>query len=411
MTESKFKRDWFLTTIGSFCPFSYGKGLPEKKRNKYGKVKVFGSNGHIGYHDQAYINGPGIIIGRKGTVGAVHYVNEPFWPIDTTFYVLSQPGQDLRFTYYLLKSLELSKMNSDSAVPGLNRETAHSQRVYIPSYEDQKTIAHILGTLDDKIELNHKMNETLEAIARAIFKSWFVDFDPVHENIKRKENPSAYNLDDSPFPQLILDLFPDSFQDSELGQIPKEWEVKSLEDIANYLNGLPCQKYPPMAGKESLPVIKIRELRQGITYITDRASSEVPKDYVIEDGDVLFSWSGSLFLTVWTGGKGILNQHLFKVSSDIYPKWFYYYWIEQHLNNFIQIAADKATTMGHIQRRHLSEAKVIVPGQQFFELIDKCFNSIFDLIIRNDTDSQTMDKARNYLLPRLISGELKYRQA
>ena len=171
--------DWSRTTIGSFCPFSYGKGLPEKKRNPNGSFKVYGSNGIVGTHDQPLVDEPGIVIGRKGTVGAVHFASKPFWPIDTTFYVVTTTGRHLRYTYYLLKSIGLENMNADSAVPGLNRDAAHARQILVPSYDEQRAIAHILGSLDDKIELNRRMNKTLEATARAIFKSWFVDFDPV----------------------------------------------------------------------------------------------------------------------------------------------------------------------------------------------------------------------------------------
>jgi len=117
--------DWTPTTVGSFCPFTYGKGLPEKKRNTNGNIKVYGSNGPVGVHDQPLVDEPGIVIGRKGTVGAIHFASEPFWPIDTTFYVVSEADRDLRYTYYLLKSIGLENMNADSAVPGLNRDAAH----------------------------------------------------------------------------------------------------------------------------------------------------------------------------------------------------------------------------------------------------------------------------------------------
>src|SRR3569833_1416588 len=225
---------------------------------------------------------------------------------------------------------------------------------------EQRAIAHILGTLDDKIELNRRMNATLEAMARALFKSWFVDFDPVRAKAERR---------DPGLPKPLADLFPDSFEDSELGEIPKGWEVKSLDDVADFLNGLALQKYPPGEGP-TLPVIKIAQLRKIDTEGADRCNTDLPPEYVINDGDELFSRSGSLECVLWSGGRGALNQHLFKVTSASVPKWFYYFWIHEHLAEFRRIAAAKATTMGHIQRHHLSNAQVAVPSMSLLSQLD-----------------------------------------
>jgi len=150
--------------------------------------------------------------------------------------------------------------------------------------------------LDDKIELNSQTNSTLEAIAQAIFKQWFVDFT---------------------YPGATGEMV-----DSELGPIPKGWRIKPLDEIADFLNGLALQKFPPENETEYLPVIKIRELRNGVTESSDQASRKLPKDYIIQDGDLLFSWSGSLEVKFWVGGEGALNQHLFKVTSKNFPPWF-----------------------------------------------------------------------------------------
>ncbi|HCR72016.1 MAG TPA: restriction endonuclease subunit S, partial [Anaerolineae bacterium] len=161
---------WIETTIGDFSPFEYGTGLKEADR-QFGHIPVYGSNGIVGYHNSAYVKTRGVIIGRKGTVGAVHYSKTPFFPIDTTFYVQETENKDIRFIYYLLKSIGLEQMNSDSAVPGLNRTAAHSRVINVPiSLNEQQAIADVLGTLDDKIELNRHMNRTLESMGRAVFR-------------------------------------------------------------------------------------------------------------------------------------------------------------------------------------------------------------------------------------------------
>ena len=409
--------DWIETTIGEFSPFQYGKGLPKHKREA-GPYPVFGSNGPVGSHDTPLVEEPGIIIGRKGTVGAVHYSKQPFWPIDTTFYVLPDDHRDLRFTYYLLKSLGLHRLNADSAVPGLNRETAHALKILVPPLPEQRAIAHILGTLDDKIELNRRMNETLEAMARALFKSWFVDFDPVVVDAIKAGNPipekfavRAAHYHQNPaalrLPEHILRLFPDRFVDSELGPIPEGWEVKALDEIAHFQNGLALQKYRPKPGEARLPVVKIAQLRSGQPDSGEWASANIRPDCIINDGDVVFSWSGSLILKIWCGGRAALNQHLFKVTSHGYPTWFYYYWIAEHLPEFIDIASDKATTMGHIKRHHLSEAKCSVPCPKFLEDTSFYFDALFSRWVHNELENRSLASIRDTLLPKLISGEYR----
>jgi type I restriction enzyme S subunit len=245
------------------------------------------------------------------------------------------------------------------------------------------------------------MNETLEAMARAIFKSWFVDFDPVRAKAEGR---------DPGLPKHIADLFPDRFEDSASGEIPAGWEARSLDNIANYLNGLALQKFP-VTGDESLPAIKIAQLRAGHAEGADRVGTNVPPQYVIEDGDVLFSWSGSLEVEIWCGGRGALNQHLFKVTSAHFPKWFFYLWTRYHLSDFQDTAADKATTMGHIQRCHLSEAKVLVPPPRLLDVMDRHIAPLLQRLISNRIESRTLADLRDTLLPKLISGELRVRDA
>ncbi|OLB65224.1 MAG: restriction endonuclease subunit S, partial [Nitrospirae bacterium 13_2_20CM_2_61_4] len=205
-------------------------------------------------------------------------------------------------------------------------------------------------------------------------------------------------------------LFPSSFEDFPLGKIPKGWKVTSLDHIANFLNGLALQKFPP-EGDGSLPAIKIAQLRRGSPDGADRVSKNIPIDYIVHDGDVLFSWSGSLETVVWCGGTGALNQHLFKVTSSKYPKWFFYNWTLEHLPDFQHIAEGKATTMGHIQRHHLSDAKVVVPPDPVIIAADQIMSPIFQRQIHNKLESRTLSSIRDALLPKLISGEIRIKDA
>ena len=268
----------------------------------------------------------------------------------------------------------------------------------LPPLSDQKAIAHILKTLDNKIELNKKTYKNLEEIAKALFKSWFIDFDPV----KAKAEGYATRFEDE-----ISNLFPNSFEDSEIGKIPKNWEIRSLDEIAIYLNGLALQKYPAKGDSSDLPVIKIAQLRKGNSKESDKCSSNIEEKYIIRDGDVLFSWSGSLFVDLWTGGIGALNQHLFKVTSNIYNKWFTLYWTKYHLQEFQRIAKSKATTMGHIQRKHLSEAKIILPPKNLMKEINSIFDPLVERQISVRLESKFLFQLRDILLPNLLSGELR----
>lgn len=285
-----------------------------------------------------------------------------------------------------------------ATMPNLNTAILSAVPVTLPPLIVQNEIAAILSALDDRITLLRETNATLEAIAQALFKSWFVDFDPVRAKM---EGRVPEGMDEA-----TAGLFPDSFEETELGEVPRGWTVESLDKIANYLNGLALQKFPP-TGLDDLPVIKIAQLRKGDTVGADKASRCIKPEYIVQDGDVLFSWSGSLEVEIWCGGEGALNQHLFKVSSNKYPKWFFFLWTRQYLEHFRQVAASKATTMGHIQRSHLSDAKCFVPSPEILVASDQVLRPLMDRIIEGALQAAKLSELRDTLLPRLISGELR----
>ena len=283
-----------------------------------------------------------------------------------------------------------------SAVVALSRRDFLAYPVP-PLTVSRRIAVALLDVIERKIELNRKINETLEAMARVLFKSWFVDFAPVRA---KSENRGTG------LPKTSDDLFPDFFEESELGEIPIGWQIKGLDEIADFLNGLALQKYPP-DGEATLPVIKIAQLRKGGTDEADRCNMDLPTEYVVNDGDILFSWSGSLECVLWTGGRGALNQHLFKVTSSRFPKWFYYLCIHQHLPEFRRIAAGKATTMGHIQRHHLTDAKIVVPNTSVINAADKMIAPLLENIVTHRLESRTLATQRDILLSRLLSGDVR----
>ena len=190
-------------------------------------------------------------------------------------------------------------------------------------------------------------------------------------------------------------------------KVPHGWEKGSLLDIADYLNGLAMQKFRPSDAEIGIPVLKIKELRQGFCDAnSDLCSPCIKSEYIVNDGDVIFSWSGSLLVDFWCGGICGLNQHLFKVTSKKFDKWFYYAWTNYHLSKFAAIAADMATTMGHIKREELSKSYVLIPPKDVYLHIGSIIAPFYDLIIANRIENRKLAEIRDTFLPKLISGEL-----
>lgn len=340
-----------------------------------------------------------VCLSRTASVGYVVVMGKPMATSQDFVNWVCSDGIDYRFLKYVLLAERNAFLRFAS---GTTHQTIYfpevkAFHVALPSLSEQQAISAVLSAMDDKIELNRRMNETLEGMAWALFKSWFVDFDPVRAKADRRE-PAL--------PRRIADLFPDSCDFTEGREIPKGWNAVGLDKIGRFLNGLALQKFPPQPDR-FLPVIKIAQLRTEDTSDADKASADLTPEYIVDDGDVLFSWSGSLECVLWAGGKGALNQHLFKVTSDIYPKWFYYLWIHAHLPEFRLIASGKATTMGHIQRGHLSAAKVLVPPSDLLREMDRFFAPLIGQIVNLKIASRSLGTIRDTLLPKLLSGELR----
>lgn len=255
-------------------------------------------------------------------------------------------------------------MSSITTRASLNNSMLAELPLLLPNYEEQVRIATILKSLDDKIDLLHRENTTLEAMAETLFRQWFIE------------------------------------------EVKEDWEEVSLTKIANFLNGLACQKYPPKNDIEKLPVLKIRELSNGIGNDSDWATANVASEYIIHAGDVIFAWSASLMVKIWDGEDCILNQHLFKVTSYRFPKWFYYLWCKHHLNEFIAIAQGHATTMGHIKRSDLESAIVLVPSGKELMMMDEHIDVLLRKVENNNRQLRTLIKVRNGLLPKLMNKEI-----
>lgn len=348
------------------------------------------------------ITGDGITFGRACLVPEnilPAYVNQHVCIIRTDP-LLCKPGYLLSYLTHPLVKNYIESFNAGGSRRAITKGHIESFDIPLPSLPEQETIALILNSLDMKIGLNSQINDTLEEMAEEIFKYWFIEFSPVHS---KTSNHTPFVIS-----KEVETLFPNSFEIISGRKIPKGWKISSLDQIANYLNGLALQNYPAESD-DFLPVIKIAQMRRGNTEGSDKASTAIPAAYIVEDGDILFSWSGSLELMIWCGGRGALNQHLFKVSSNQYPKWFYYFWIKYHLPKLRFIAQSKVTTMGHIQRHHLTEAEVIVPSVPLLEAANQVIAPLINEVIANHLQSRTLASLRDTLLPMLISGKLQVR--
>lgn len=275
---------------------------------------------------------------------------------------------DKRFIKYCFKlddlKFQMYGNTNDTVQPTLNLSSLKNLVLNVPTLPEQQAIANI----HNKIDLLHRQNKTLEAMAETLFRQWFIE------------------------------------------EASENWEETPLSQIANFLNGLACQKHPPKNAIDKLPVLKIKELNSGISESSDWATSEIKPEYIIENGDVIFAWSASLMVKVWNGEKCILNQHLFKVTSTEYPKWFYLMWCKHHLDEFISISSSHATTMGHIKRGDLDAAMVLVPSDEELEIMSEKMTPILNKQIGIAKQIKTLEKLRDNLLPKLMSGEVRVRK-
>lgn len=395
--------DWEKATVGEFCPFSYGKSLPERKRIK-GNIPVVSSAGYCGRHNAAYVHTAGIVIGRKGTVGSITYCSQAFWPIDTAFYIADNPAKrDLRFTYYLLRTLGLSGMNSDSAVPGLNRDNAHVLRVLVPEISEQRAIAHILGSLDDKIELNGKMNETLEAMAQAIFKSWFVDFDPVIDNALAAGNPIPDALQDraavrealgderKALPDDIRKLFPSEFElTEEMGWVPKGWMLLSVGNLIELAYG------KALAAKVRVPGPYPVYGSGGI--------GGYHKEAFVKGPGIIVGRKGTVGSVYWEEGDFSPIDTVFFVKPK---KSIPLYWLYQNLlqMDIASLGADSAVP--GVNRNSIYAKSWVYPGENILRGYWRHIQPSVQKCQSQTRQTQTLRQLRDTLLPKLISGKLR----
>ena len=265
----------------------------------------------------------------------------------------------------------------------------------IPSVEKQQEIVNEYHTIQNRINLNNQLIAKLEETAQTIYKQWFVDFEFPFDFAQGKpsENGKPYKSNGG---KMV-------WCEELEKEIPEGWEVGNLTTIANYKNGLAMQNFESENEKEFLPVIKIRELNLGKTDLdSNKCIIEIPEEVKIDDGDLIFSWSGTLMIDFWVGGKGGLNQHLFKVTSKKFKKWFYYLATKFHLDEFIRIADGNKTSLGHIKREHLENAIVFIPEENQLIYFDGSMKILIENLINIKKETQKLEELKELLLGRMV---------
>ena len=420
---------WFKTTVGEYSPFVYGKAIKKDDQRTMG-IPVYGSNGIYTYSDSALVQQHAVIIGRKGSVGKVHLSAEKCWISDTAFYVIKDSLNESYFVYYLLSSLGLENMNTDAAVPGLNRDNAHRLEIKIPnSIEKRINVVEPLIKLDQKIHLNNQINQTLESIAQAIFKSWFIDFDPVRAKIAAKlegKNPELAAMcaisgkseaeleqmakEDFAELQATAALFPDELVESELGEVPKGWDAITLGNFLEIKRGgspRPIQNFMAPTG---YPWVKIADATADPSPFLFKT-----KEFIIKEGlrKTVYLKKGSLILT--NSATPGLPKFL-ELDACIHDGWLYFPQKKHFSDNYLYflflklrtqlVAQGNGSVFTNLKTDILRNQVVLVPTKEVIEKFDFQVGKILEMMKTQCIQSSNLSDLRDTLLPKLLSGKV-----
>ena len=391
--------EWREVKLGEIINLNYGKGLSATKRNP-GNIPVYSSAGITGWHDKALIKKNGIVVGRKGTVGTVYYSETPFYCIDTAYYLTEDDTkEDLKYLYYLLNHLPLKKLNTDSAVPGLNRDNAYSQVFSLPPIQEQKSIAHILSTLDDKIEVNNQINKTLEKMAQAIFKQWFVDF----------EFP---NEDGEPYKSSGGEMV-----ETELGMIPKGWEVGTIGNYVKVKSGYAFKS--AWWDSKGIAVIKIKDINNGTLNLTDcsfvsEKNASSAQEFIINGGEILIAMTGATIgkfaIVPKMNHHALVNQRVgkFFLGENPFDKVSFLYCILNQSSVYEEIVSrGDGSAQPNISPSGIESIKIVIPNSFILDKFNRLMKFNFQKITENIYENNKLVDLRDTLLPKLMSGEVR----
>lgn len=398
--------EWRETTLGDFASLQRGHDLPDSAREA-GDIPVMGSFGVTGKHSVAKAQGPGVTVGRSGaSIGVVSYIDGNYWPLNTCLYVTDFHGNNPRFAYYFLTTLNLASYNSGSAQPSLNRNFIHPISITVPKRPEQDNIVELLGALDDKIELNRQTNETLEALARAIFKDWFVDFGPTRAKAEGRPPYLA--------PQL-WDLFPDVLDDEDK---PVDWGFSEIGKEVKAVGGAtPSTKQPAFweAGEHNWATPKdLSKLPSPVLLRTDRQITDAGvakiSSGLLPVGTILLSSRAPIgYLAIAEAPTAVNQGFIAMVCDKRLTNLFVFFWCEQNLDYIEGIAG--GSTFAEISKKVFRPIPVVVPENKCIIAFDEIVRPLYNKIVSNTKENETLAQTRDLLLPKLMSGEILLRDA
>ena len=371
---------WRTNRWGELVTLEYGRALRDYQTAQ-GTFRVYGTNGPIGWHDEALAEGPTVVVGRKGAYRGIHYSPDPCFVIDTAFYVKPKRDIDLRWAYYTLLTVDINGMDSGSAIPSTSRSDFYGLPVSVPPRSEQRAIAHVLGTLDDKIELNQRMNATLEAKARALFKSWFVDFDPVRAKMAGR---------DTGLPKDIDDLFPDRLEDSDLGEIPNGWEVAALGDMLELAYGR---------------ALKAEYRRHGrVAVYGSRGQIGWHDTRLVQGPGIVVGRKGNPGIATWVSGDFFPIDTTFYVVPKDGDRALYFLYFALLGQDLPAAGADSAVP--GLNRNIAYMNRQLAPAKEVVEQFGIFVSRIFAKRDHLNAEAMVIASLRDVLLPKLVSGDL-----
>jgi type I restriction enzyme, S subunit len=396
--------EWREMTLGDVIELKRGYDLPSRDRRD-GPFPIVSSSGISGRHIEAKAKAPGVVIGRYGTLGEVHYITEDYWPLNTALYVRDFKGNDPQFVSYFLRSLNFGAYSDKAAVPGLNRNDLHTAPVSLPPLPEQRAIAHILGALDDKIELNRRRNQTVEAMASALFKDWFVDFGPVRAKMEGRE----------PYlPTDLWQLFPDRLDDE--GK-PEGWEMQPLSELLTIIGGgtpkTSIEEYwggeiPWFSVVDTPPTsdVFVVATEKNITAqgLAGSSARLIPK------GTTIISARGTVGNLAIAGCDMTFNQSCYGLlGTGSAGDYFVYLTAQQMVDQLKSMA--HGSVFSTITRQTFEAIQRPFPPAAVLTAFEALVTEWFNSNLSSVKESRTLSQLRDSLLPKLISGELRIAEA
>lgn len=378
--------------LGDIFKLEYGKGLVAEKRIS-GDFPVYGSSGCVGVHNEYLVEGPGIIVGRKGSVGEVYFSKNNFYPIDTAYYIPKNDTKyNIRFLYYFLKNLNLKRLQGDTGVPGLNRDTAHGEVVEFSfDVPTQTRIASVLSAYDDLIENNEKRIKALEEMAQLLYTEWFVKFKlPGHEKVKMVDSGTEY------------------------GMIPEGWEVGKISELANVVSGFPFKGSTYQEGGK-YKIVTIKNVHDGKFVLNfdsfiDELPAKLPETCILKSGDILLSLTGNVGrICVVYGQDHVLNQRVAKLDPINTNKREYIYLLfrQKRFQQKLEAMSNGAAQQ-NLSPIQVKDIKVVIPKSEILDEFSRLVGKYFDLSLSLQEENQNLSKIRDLLIPHLVTGRREF---